>query len=76
MTHQTFFSIPALIRAADRRLPGVDVVSFDLFDTLLVRRTHDPDLVKVPVARYISSLAQSRGIDMAWQQVQERRDEI
>jgi predicted HAD superfamily hydrolase len=76
MTHQTFFSIPTLIRAADKRLPGVDVVSFDLFDTLLVRRTHDPDLVKVPVARFISSLAQNRGIDMAWQQVQERRDEI
>jgi len=76
MAFQIFHSIKQLIEYADDLLGEVDVVSFDLFDTLLVRRLHDPDLIKVPVARYLSTLALNRGIDMPWQQVQERRDEI
>ena len=76
MTTQTYYSIAKLITAAQPHLEHIDVVSFDVFDTLLVRRVHDPDLVKVPVARFISSIAESHGIHMEWQQVQERRDEI
>ena len=65
-----------MIAAANAVIADVDVVSFDVFDTLLVRRVHDPDLVKVPVARLISSLAADAGVEMTWQEVQERRDEI
>ena len=51
-------------------------ISFDLFDTLLIRRIHDPDLVKLPVAHYIASLAQTSGIKKSWQTVQKLRDQI
>ena len=76
MQPKTYYSIKKLIRAAEPALDEVELISFDVFDTLLVRRVHDPDLVKIPVARYISSIAESYGIKIEWQQVQERRDEI
>ena len=41
-----FYSQKALIAKGRSIQQGMEVVSFDLFDTLLVRRTHDPDLVK------------------------------
>jgi len=60
----TFYSIAALVRHAESMLADVDVVSFDVFDTLLVRRVHDPDMLKVPVARFIAAKAAQRGL--AW----------
>lgn len=72
----THFSLEKLLAAAEGQLPDRDVVSFDIFDTLLVRRIHDPDLVKLPVARYIAALACARGRVYSWRQVQERRDAI
>ena len=65
-----------LIARASKLLDDIDAISFDVFDTLLVRRVHDPDLVKVPVARLISSMAAAKGIDISWQEVQEKRDEL
>lgn len=53
-----------------------ETVSFDLFDTLLIRRIHDPDLVKLPVARYIASLAMKKNIDIRQEKVQQLRDSI
>ena len=73
---ETFHKTQKLIVAAERLLDDVDVVSFDIFDTLLVRRVHDPDLVKVPVARLISSLAEQAGIEISWQDVQQKRNKI
>ncbi len=75
MSLQTFYSTQALVAGGKALEPQVDIVSFDLFDTLLVRRTHDPDLVKLPVARFISSLAKARDLDWEWEQVQLKRDE-
>ena len=75
MSLSTVYSCAALIRAGNKLLEQVDVVSFDLFDTLLIRRTHDPDLVKRPVATFISSLATQQGLDWGWRQVQKQRDE-
>ena len=72
----THFSLEKLLAAAEGQLPDRDVVSFDIFDTLLIRRIHDPDLVKLPVARYIAALACARGRVYSWRQVQERRDAI
>jgi len=51
-------------------------ISFDLFDTLLIRRIHDPDLVKLPIARYIASLAKEHNLKWNEREVQRLRDAI
>ena len=71
-----YYSLPALIRKGKEIAPKVDTVSFDLFDTLLIRRIHDPDLVKPPVARYVSDIAETKGLEWSQQQVQKLRDSI
>ena len=76
MVLQTYYSQQSLIAEGNRRIKEKDVISFDLFDTLLIRRVHDPDLVKLPVARFISSLADKNGIVIGWQIVQKLRDSI
>ena len=76
MNFSTYYSLDALITAGKKSVRDKQVVSFDLFDTLLVRRIHDPDLVKLPVARYIANLAQALGFSWNWRKVQGRRDGI
>ena len=75
MSPETLYSPDALVARGRQLQEGVETVSFDMFDTLLVRRTHDPDLVKLPVARYISSLANAQGLDWNWREVQTLRNE-
>ena len=75
MEPTTFDNLKALIKYADDLIDGYDTISFDLFDTLFIRRIHDPDMVKPAVARYISSLAASMGIEIAWDKVQALRDQ-
>ncbi len=70
------YSLPSLIKKGRELAAGVDVVTFDLFDTLLIRRIHDPDLVKLPVARFIADIAQGRGLDWSQDSVQKLRDTI
>ncbi len=72
---EVFYSQATLVRRGRTLAAEVDTISFDMFDTLLVRRTHNPDLVKLPVARYISELAKDRGLDWDWRMVQELRDD-
>ena len=76
MTAETYYSVRSLIAKGARYAEDVDAVSFDLFDTLLVRRTHDPDLIKIPVAHYISELAKAEGLNWDWSEVQVKRDEV
>ncbi len=76
MAFTTYYSLQSLIAAGRQKARDKEVVSFDLFDTLLVRRIHDPDLVKLPVARYIADLAGQRGLAWNWRKVQRRRDAI
>lgn len=76
MNWKTFYSIPSLLSAAAPLAEDCGTVTFDLFDTLLIRRIHDPDMVKVPVAHYISKMARQRGILFPWYRVQELRDTI
>ncbi len=71
-----YYSLPSLIRKGKELAPSVDVVSFDLFDTLLIRRIHDPDLVKLPVARYVANMAREKGLQWTQTQVQQLRDSI
>ena len=71
-----YYSLPSLIRRGKEIAANVDTVSFDLFDTLLIRRIHDPDLVKLPVARFVADMAQGKGLDWTQDQVQNLRDSI
>jgi len=71
-----YYSLPSLIKRGKEIAPLVDTVSFDLFDTLLIRRIHDPDLVKLPVARYIADMAQGKDLRWTEESVQKLRDSI
>jgi len=74
MNFQKFYSLPKLIQKGRELADRCDAVSFDLFDTLFLRRIHDPDLIKLPVARYIESRAAQLGIDLSWNRIQKIRD--
>lgn len=76
MKIQKYYSLPALIRRGKEIAHQVDTVSFDLFDTLLIRRIHDPDLVKLPVARYVADMALESGLRWTEESVQKLRDTI
>ena len=76
MKWTTHYRLSSLIKQGRQLAKSCETVSFDLFDTLLVRRIHDPDLLKPAVARFISFLAQSQGISLGWPQVQKLRDAI
>lgn len=71
-----YHRLDKLIAAGREIAAGKEVITFDLFDTLVIRRVHDPDLIKLPVARYIASLAGQCNIAIAWQKVQKIRDEV
>lgn len=76
MDFQTYYSLKSLIEKGKVIADRKKTVSFDLFDTLLIRRIHDPDLVKLPVARFISELSKQYNCAVGWQKVQDLRDEI
>lgn len=76
MNFTTYYSLDSLIKDGKKRARNKEAVSFDIFDTLLVRRIHDPDLVKLPVARYIAGLAAAQDHHWNWLKVQSRRDTI
>ena len=72
----TLYTLATLVEQARSMVVDFETVTFDLFDTLLIRRIHDPDLVKLPVARFIENKAASYGINRSWQSVQKTRDRI
>ncbi len=80
MSMQQFYALDQLIKEGERISNTVDTVSFDLFDTLLIRRIHDPDMVKPAVARYICYKINKRAAtegakkNWSWEQVQKLRD--
>ncbi|THB71826.1 MAG: hypothetical protein D6B25_17985 [Desulfobulbaceae bacterium] len=76
MGWEKIYSLEKLISKGRSLQERYDVFSFDLFDTLFIRRIHDPDLIKHPVARYIANLARQHGISKSWEFIQKRRDEI
>lgn len=76
MSWKKIYSLKRLIQEGRRLASECETVSFDLFDTLLVRRIHDPDLVKLPVARYIAARANLDGVVISWEKVQKIRDLI
>ena len=76
MTAPTYKSLPQLINAAEAFIDDIDVISFDVFDTLFVRRIADPDLIKIPVARFVAEKANSLGINISWLEVATLREQI
>jgi len=76
MAQHVFYSLEKLIDHGRNGAFGYSCITFDLFDTLLIRRIHDPDVVKLPVARYIADLAGDAGISISPQAVQRARDRI
>ncbi len=76
MKWQTCYTLDSFLKKGEQLAKQCEVITFDLFDTLLVRRIHDPDLVKPSVARFVANKAQRNGLDWTWPQVQTLRDEI
>lgn len=76
MTIKTFQSLDSLCAHARKHSDQYDTISFDVFDTLFVRRVHDPDLVKQPVARYINALAKKAGAWSSYDSVEKTRNSI
>lgn len=50
-----------LARHVRRHLDRFDLLTCDVFDTLLVRRVHDPDALKAATARFLARLAAAAG---------------
>ena len=72
---QTFYRLNRLIAEADRLAPEYDTITFDLFDTLFIRRIHNPDMLKPAVARFIAKLACEYNQEgWTWELVQALRD--
>lgn len=76
MNPRSFPSIAALVDHAETLLPEIDTVSLDIFDTIFIRRVPDPDMVKLPVARYIADEAKELGIEIPFRQVMQSRNRI
>ncbi len=72
----TYKTLEQLISAAEEKIDQIDVVSFDVFDTIFIRRIQDPDLIKIPVARYIADKANSLGIEISWFEIAMLRNDI
>lgn len=71
---KTYHTLQALVASGRELAKDAETVSFDLFDTLLIRRIHDPDLVKLPVARFIANRAGEYGLHYTPEYVQNIRD--
>ena len=76
MTAPTYKTLAQLIDAAEQFIDQVDMVSFDVFDTLFIRRIENPDLIKIPVSRFIAEKANQLDINVSWFEISTLRDEI
>ncbi len=61
MKWRTFHSSEDLSAWCVKISAKFDTVSLDVFDTVLIRRVHNPDLLKLPVAHFIAMRAASAG---------------
>ena len=76
MTAPTYKTLAQLIDAAEEFIDQVDTVSFDVFDTLFIRRIENPDLIKIPVSRFIAEKANQLDINVSWFEISTLRDDI
>lgn len=73
-TLKTFYNTKSLRKHVLQTYQNYDLISFDFFDTLVIRRVADPDTVKAPVARFAGDLAERAGIKCPPSVFQEARD--
>ncbi len=71
-----FYEIERLAETIKKEADGFKLITFDLFDTLLIRRIAEPDQIKEPVAKYIAKHASILGIKCSWQDVLKKRWEV
>ncbi len=76
MRPETFHDLAALVRRIETLAPACHTISFDIFDTLLVRRVHDPDLLKDATCRFIASRTASSDSPVRAETICAWRDEI
>ncbi|MDM8541038.1 hypothetical protein QUF90_08110 [Desulfococcaceae bacterium HSG9] len=76
MKVKTFYKLNTLVQYADKIAADYDTISFDLFDTLLIRRVHFPDMLKAPVGRFIAAKAKAYGLFWKPEKVHQLRDKI
>ena len=76
MQAESHFELSTLIESVNNRLDEIDTISLDLFDTLFIRRVHEPDEIKRPVAVFISNVAKQYGITISFSRVWQIRNEI
>ena len=76
MTAPTYKSLERLIAAAEEIIDEIDIVTFDVFDTLFIRRIENPDMIKIPMARYIADKANQLGIETSRIEVSVLRDKF
>ena len=76
MSIQTFSALSDLIAKVRSQADSFDVVSFDMFDTLLVRRVADPDIVKNATTRFIDNIAKQKGLWSSFRLVDNLRNTI
>ena len=73
---QSYYDWQSLIKQANQQLDQFDVISFDVFDTLFIRRVPDPNMIKIPVAQMISNAANQHGIHITPREVRQLRNKI
>ncbi len=76
MKPRFFYSPESLVRAVERSTDSFETLTVDVFDTLLVRRVHEPDILKHPVSRFIGRKAKEAGIRISADQVLHIRNEV
>ncbi|MFH0825001.1 MAG: HAD family hydrolase [Pseudomonadota bacterium] len=65
-----------VIRLITKLAPRVDLISFDVFDTLVMRRIMPPELMKVPAARMTALKLAAQGIPITPSAALSRRIEV
>lgn len=64
-----------VISIIERLAPEIDVISFDVFDTLVRRRIVPPDTSKIPAAKALVQILANLGIRVSVHEALERRKE-
>ncbi len=72
----SFYNWESLVKQANKNLDRFDTISFDVFDTLFIRRVPDPNMIKIPVAQMISDAAKQQGIHTSPREVRQLRNKI
>lgn len=76
MAAKVFYSLETLLDEIAEQSSRFDLITLDVFDTLLVRRVHEPDLVKSTVSRYLAHVAGDHGHTIRPERLLKQRGEL